>query len=407
VLSRRRFIELAAVAAAVGAVGEQGRLAARAAAGLSELPGGGMGDPGGNGLVEPTGGTGLRAQAATTGPPRIPDAIRLQRADGSFCQIGMEEYLKGVVPAEMPASWPIEALKAQAVAARTYAASYVATYGYICATTACQVWDPSRRHRNGDAAVEATRGELLVYQGGMIWAYYSSTCGGQTQTDTGAAAPYCQAVRCWRDANGAGRTPSDLSSEAAAAAFWGGNPAAFCAASASFRYAWSTARTEQERIVDTYLPSITTVSPRYAAGQLGQLRDLLVAVRSFSGKATVLRVVGSGGTWDVSGELAIRSLLRATVAGSSQLSANVLLSLDRDASGVTRVNGRGGGFGHGIGLCQYGAKGMADAGYDYGTILRHYYSGIGLTRVADLAAQATAGRRLLLPLAPRGASDCG
>jgi stage II sporulation protein D len=399
-LNRRRFLGLAAVAAALCAVGPERGDRVLAQPGSTE--------PGeGTGLVVPGEGTGRVAQAATTGPPSIPRSIRLQRADGSFCSIAMDEYLKGVVPAEMPASWPIEALKAQAVAARTYAASYVATYGYICATTACQVWDPSRRHPNADAAVDATRGELVTFQGGMIWAYYSSTCGGQTQNDAGPAVAYCRAVRCWREANGAGREPADLSTEPAAAAFWGGVPAAFCSASPWFRYLWGLPRTEQEQIIDRYLPGITTVSPRYGAGQLGQLRDLLVPARSFSGKATLLRVVGNGGTWEVSGDLAIRSLLRSSVDGAPQRSANVLLALDRDAAGVTRVNGRGGGFGHGIGLCQYGAKGMADRGYDYATIIRHYYSGVDLVRVAGLAALTVASRRIMLPVVVQGSADCG
>ncbi|HEY3082953.1 MAG TPA: SpoIID/LytB domain-containing protein [Chloroflexota bacterium] len=389
-LSRRRFMAVAALGLSVGALPRW-----RDDRAMAE-----------SGLIDPGEGTGRVAQAATTGPPSIPTSIRLQRSDGSFCSIGMEEYLKGVVPAEMPATWPIEALKAQAVAARTYAASYVATYGYICATTACQVWDPSRRHANADAAVDATRGELITYQGGMIWAYYSSTCGGQTQSDPGQAVAYCQAVRCWREPDGSGRAPSDLSSEAAAAGFWGGAPAAFCSASPAYRYGWNLSRAEQEQILDRYLPAITTVSPRYSAGQLGQLRDLLVAARSFSGKATLLRVVGSGGTWDVSGELAIRSLLRSTSNGSSQRSANVVLTLDRDAAGITRVNGRGGGFGHGIGLCQSGAKGMAEQGYDYATIVRHYYSGISLVRVATLAAQVASSRHIILPMVFQGAAGC-
>jgi stage II sporulation protein D len=391
VLSRRRFLEVAAVALAVGAVGRRERRRA-----LAE-----------SALIDPSGGTALVAQAATTGPPRIPSSIRLRLGDGSFCSIGMEEYLKGVVPAEMPATWPIEALKAQAVAARTYAASYVATYGYICGTSACQNWDPTRRHPTADAAVEATRGELVTFEGGVIWAYYSSTCGGQTQSDAGQAGAYCRAVRCWREPDGSGRDPADLSSEAAAAAFWGGAPAAFCSPSPSFRYGWSVSRAEQEQIIDRYMPGIATVSPRYLAGQLGQLRDLLVAARSFSGKATVLRVVGSGGGWDVTGELAIRSLLRSTNDGSSQRSANVLLALERDAAGISRVNGRGGGFGHGIGLCQFGAKGMAERGYDYATIVRHYYSGIALVRVASPGALSAPSRRIILPMVGQGAAGCG
>lgn len=348
------------------------------------------------------------ALQATAGPPRIPEQIRLRLTDGSECMVSMEDYLKGVVPTEMPALWPYEALQAQAVAARTYAASYVATYGYICSTTACQAWNPANRHPRSDSAVDVTRGVVMTYGGELIWSYYSSTCGGQTATSPDAASAYCQSVRC-----DPSRTPLNLGSDATAYEFYRPDspPSAFCAASPHYRYTWSIGRAEAESILDRYLPTLSSasISPSYARGELGQLADLAVANRASWGKATRVRVSGASKSWEVVGETGIRSILRASPTGSAQRSANVVLNLDRDGSGITRVNGRGGGYGHAIGLCQYGANGMADAGYTYAEILQHYYSSVAFTTVStsEYSVPAAGARRYFMPFAGRSGTACG
>jgi stage II sporulation protein D len=338
---------------------------------------------------------GRRAQAVTTGPPAIPSAINVRLDDGSTQSMDMEEYLKGVVPAEAIPSWHANALRAQAVAARTYAASYVATYGYICGTSACQNWDPSRRTAATDAAVEATRGELMTYQGGMIWSYYSSTCGGQTATSPDQASAYCTSVRCM-----VGVTAEDLSSEAKAAQFWrDSQPSAYCSPSSLYRWSSTISRSTAESIIDRYLPGNAT--PSYQSGQLGQLTSVAVTSRAFSGKATNLRI---DDTWNVGAELAIRSVLRTSLNGSSLPSANVIVSYD--GASLTRA---GGGFGHGIGLCQYGAQGMALAGYEYHAILQRYYSGVCFVRVtpASYSAPSRSTYRLVLPWSSRTGAVCG
>ncbi len=342
---------------------------------------------------------GRGAQSVTAGPPTIPAAIKLRLADGSYCSTDMETYLKGVVPAEAIPSWSIEALKAQAVAARTYAAAYVATYGYICASSACQNWNPALRTTKTDQAVDATRGELMTYQGGMIWAYYASTCGGQTCTSPDAAAAYCKSVRCWTGA------PTDLSSESAAADFWKSTSvSAYCSGSSRFRWSWTVSpRSAEEAILDKYLP---TGAVGYQAGQLGTLADLTVTSRAYSGKAMNLRV---NNKWNVTSETAIESVLRSSPTGDAQPSANVVLSLDKDNTGaITAVHGWGGGFGHGIGLCQYGAQGMAAAGADYHAILQHYYSGVAFTTVTPSSGQVPARGlfRVFVPLLPSNGGGC-
>ena len=93
----------------------------------------------------------------------------------------LDEYLQGIY--EMPGDWPIEALKAQAVAARSYALAYTNNgAGEICTTQQCQVWKPEKKGGKWEQAVQATRGEIMMHGGEMVKAWYSSTDGGYTHT---------------------------------------------------------------------------------------------------------------------------------------------------------------------------------------------------------------------------------
>lgn len=125
--------------------------------------------------------------------------------------VGLEAYLRGVVPAELgPEEWPsLEALKAQAVAARTYAWRHLGQFGEegfdLCAQPRCQAYGGlSSEHPLSNEAVRATRGEILTYEGAPISALYTSTCGGHTEDASEVfpeeAAPYLSGVRCRTDA---------------------------------------------------------------------------------------------------------------------------------------------------------------------------------------------------------------
>jgi stage II sporulation protein D len=318
-----------------------------------------------------------RAWAAEPTPVKLPEKVPVRKPDGSVEEIGLDDYLKAVVPSEMRSTWPMEALKAQAVAARTYAAAYYLTKGAICTTTSCQMWDPSRRAARTDAAVEATSRQVLVHRDALAWAYYSSTCGGQTESAAGRAGGYCRSVRCWVELDGSGRDALPLEDEVAAVRFWGEpRPApSFCASSPHFRHTVSIERDGIQGAIERFLPTVAS-APKYEAGKLGRLRDVVVAARGASGRATALRVVGAGGAWHVAGETATRSLLRTSAQGAAARSTALAIGVQWDAEGVSKLTLRGGGYGHGIGLCQYGAKGMAERGYGYKAILSHYYSAV-------------------------------
>jgi len=130
-----------------------------------------------------------------------PTSIRVLMPDGQVVEMDLEEYVKGVVPQELPPSAPMEALKAQAVAARSYAVTswnHAAQGANVCTTTHCQVWKNVHFSRT-DQAVEATRGVFATYRGSIIRAFYFGHCDGHTRNSEDVwvqALPYCRSVAC-------------------------------------------------------------------------------------------------------------------------------------------------------------------------------------------------------------------
>lgn len=136
--------------------------------------------------------------------PRVP-TIRLLLEDGTVQVMPVEEYLRGVVPAEVFPSWPLDALKAQAVASRSYA-MYAIQHPHhpnadLCSDAAhCQTYKPARIHPNSDEAIRLTEGEVVEYQGQLANAMFSANCGGHTVPSSvafaGAPVPYLRGVPC-------------------------------------------------------------------------------------------------------------------------------------------------------------------------------------------------------------------
>lgn len=131
----------------------------------------------------------------------VPRTLRVLMPDGSVVVMEMDEYLKGVVPNEVPASWPAQALRAQAVAARSYAATRRAHAGQgadVCTTTHCQVWR-STHYDTSDAAVNDTHATAVTYNGQIIQAFFHAHCDGHTRNSEdvwGGYLPYCRSVAC-------------------------------------------------------------------------------------------------------------------------------------------------------------------------------------------------------------------
>lgn len=283
---------------------------------------------------------------------RIPEvgaspSLLLYRHDlGQTVEIDLETYLLGVVAAEMPATFQLEALKAQAVAARTYAihalenGTPLADAGGAILTTdhrSAQAWiskeafwerwgrEARFRWRRIAQAVVSTHGQVITYAGAPILAAYHSSSGGYTESAENywsGSAPYLQAVA----------DPYDAVSP------------------------------HRGTVVSV---SVSTLLSRLGVGvpASGGASHIVVSERYPSGRVRTLRL----GDATVTG----RQVREALGLRSS------LFSVDVEGDTVHFVTD---GYGHGIGMSQYGAEGMAREGYTYDAILRYYYTGVELTQ---------------------------
>lgn len=248
-------------------------------------------------------------------------------------ELRLEEYVAGVVAGEMPGSFPAEAQKAQAVAARSYALTRK-----IEAQAANRAWDigtgvlaqvfgkagPAAR-----AAAEATAGEVLALGMDPVEAYFHASCGGRTEAGLpalGRDLPYLKAVGCGR----CDRAP---------------------------KVRWSV--------------KVSAKELGAAAGLGGKAGAARVASRSPSGRAEKVEVTGGD-----------RKVLLAATDLRQRLGFSRLPSLAfelEESWGDFVFDGRG--QGHGAGLCQWGAAGLAREGRSYREILEHYYPGVEVVRM--------------------------
>ena len=270
------------------------------------------------------------------GDRRYAGVLEIEREGESLRVINaacLETYLRGVVGGEMPASWEVEALKAQAVAARTYAVARRRDARASGAPfdlrddTRSQVYGgiPSGPFaaRVGDA-VSSTAGQVLAFRGRAFTAYFHSTCGGHTES----------AERIF----GTDRGIEPL----------GGAPCGFCDGSPTYRWEARLPRTEVEKALGVEgIASIGAQDP------------------GPSGRCLEVKVEGTGGAKILS-SMEFRRLLGYAVLKSTAFTA--------EFEGAD-VLFRGTGFGHGVGMCQWGARGMARAGRNAEAILLRYYPG--------------------------------
>ncbi len=283
-----------------------------------------------------------------------PETLRVLLPDGEIEEMALEDYVRGVLAAEMPADFPPEALKAQAVAARTYALYCAAGHKHggadVCTRfSCCQAWQDERTLREKwgadyercadrlRRAAAETEGQILTWEGEPVFAAFHSSSAGATED--------CGAV-------------------------WNPRP-----------YLVSVPTPETAETVPGFLSSLR-------CGEL-DFRDTVLSVcpeADFSGPAE---------SWvgelrrDASGRVA------SAVIGGRELRGTELRSLFSLRSTAFTLDYAEGefvftaaGFGHGVGMSQYGARIMAEQGADYAAILAHYYRGTALTllRPADASA---------------------
>lgn len=268
-------------------------------------------------------------------------------------RVGLEDYLRGVLASEIPASFAPEALRAQAMAARTYALSAVGRHraeGYdLCDAPHCQVYTGvSREDARTDAAVRDTAGLIITYQGKPIHAVYHDCCGGRTAGNETAWSgsqplPYLRPVP---DVEGG---------------------AALCVHSP--RAVWTR-----------QIPQLSLASALAQFGVRAPISAIEAGPRDENGRPKEFRISGPQGEVTI-----LAGALRA--AANSALGWNTLPSADFTAApNGDSIVFAGRGSGHGVGLCQWGANAMAKAGRTAAEILAHYYAGTRVEPMSDEVA---------------------
>ena len=300
------------------------------------------------------------------GTPSYAGTLELRAVSGGMAVINelpVETYLCGVVPSEMPASYELEALKAQAVCARSYAFRQMTSYGYpeyeahVNYSTDFQVYNNSERQENSTRAVAETEGQVVRYKGEIATTYYYSTSCGRTTsleawgTDPGGGGGYLQSVEVCGEQ---GDYEKDLP--------W---------------YRW------------TAQVPVQTLSALVSANtgvQVGTLSSVEVTKRGPGDVALQIVASGDAGSVTVDTENKIRGALGwsgytitkndGSTSQSTALLPSAFFTIEK--SGDTFVIS-GGGFGHGIGMSQNGANEMAKQGADYREILQMFYKDVEIS----------------------------
>lgn len=275
---------------------------------------------------------------------RYRGALELRHKSGGLTAVNIvpvDGYLRSVVPEEMPVDWPAEAIKAQSVAARSFALASRgrhASEGYdLCTTTHCQLYTGTTAEKSAsNAAIKATRGEVLTYGGKPIEALFHTDSGGMTENSEdvwGSHVPYLRAAK---------DTPAK-----------------------TMPWTKAISRADLERKLAA------------KGHDIGKVRSLVLSPlaigrsakdRTASGRVKTMTVKGTKGT--------------ATLSGTTWRSLLGLKSTLFDAKlAKDMVTFTGYGSGHGLGISQWGAERMAAKGASYAEILHHYYTGTTLQQL--------------------------
>jgi stage II sporulation protein D len=283
-----------------------------------------------------------RGEASATSAESFEFAGRLYRGtfertgDGQIVNVvALEQYLYSVVPREMPSSWPVAALTAQAICARTYVLQRSdprRSYDLVPSELDQRYDGMAAETPSGIAAVDASAGLVLAFAGGFAQIAYSSCCGGHTESSADAwggnvTIPYLDGVVC-----------------------------TWCSDSPNYRW-------ERSLAFDTIGASFEISHPFPS-----RVSDIRITARDASGRARGFELVSDLGTTTIAGSAFRRGV------GTRTLPSLLITNVGRtpDGSGILLD---GGGLGHGVGLCQWGARGMALRGATPAAILALYFSG--------------------------------
>ena len=271
-------------------------------------------------------------------------------------RVRMDDYVKGVVPLEIgtSAATDVAAVEAQAVTARSYAVTHLAGPGRpydMVATVADQVYGGAGAETAvGNRAVEETSGLVLLYNGRAVNAPYHAACGGSTAEPQDVwkttGEPYLRRV--------SDQVP--------------GTSRFYCDQAPRYRWVRTFEAEELREAMSRYLRGLPG-----GAGSVGRVRAVTVATVTPAGRVGTLTVETDRRTVTLRGN-EMRDALR-TASGELLYSTYFSVDAEQGTAGVQRLTLHGGGYGHGVGMCQSGAIGRARAGQDFRTILQTYYPG--------------------------------
>lgn len=318
----------------------------------------------------------------------------------ALIEVPLELYLKGVVPSEMSAAYPFEALKAQAVAARS---EVLAKMGVkhpndpfdLCAHVHCQAYTGITHYDPRAAkAVDSTRGFVLTLNGLVAEAVYSACCGGHTEDKVNVwNPPEASHLKGGWDFDSKGTKSSDaaeftrldLSTESGAERWINSSPPAWC------NVAYQAAQQESplplvlQKASDVFRWEITytrreleDIIKRKSGEDIGTLVNIVPLQRGVSGRLMEIEIQGTQRNLRIQRELNIRNVLSPQYLRSACFTIEVGTAPDGEP---LHFRLRGAGYGHGVGMCQVGAAMMAQKGRKFKEILSHYYPGTTVERI--------------------------
>lgn len=327
--------------------------------------------------------------------------------------LDIQNYLKGVVPNEMPVRFGLEALKAQAVAARNYVLmprTRTAQFDVDDSVASQVYYGAATESALSNQAVNETQGLVALFDWDIIQAQYCSTAGGYTEDYENAFSdpktkdfpskpkPYLKG------------TPDILSvaplnREEEAKIFYMSFPDSYDMKSPYYRWQREfTPKELQATLQKTLIVQSKTgfVRPEFKAGDtLGEIKELKVNKRGVSGKVMELEIFTDKGSYKVYKELVIRRILQKD--GVSLPSANVVFEHLYDTNQkLTKIVAYGGGYGHGVGMSQFGAGFMSTSLHkSFDKILKRYYSGITISTMpiilSDVEGQKEVTQQFFAP----------
>ena len=338
-------------------------------------------------------------------------SFELEKSDKGILlinEVSLEEYLYAVVPSEMPGYYPLEALKAQAISARTYAYSKMihcglGSYGaHMDDSATYQVYNNIKENVNTTTAVKETAGQLLYAENGLAGTYYYSTsCGFGTDSsiwygNNVSTYPYLQAKEMTMGR--ASCSAEELQTEEGFAKFISKINDSHFESEESW-YRWSYEHKNIEKIREKLISRLENY-PNYvftsldgetwgheSLGEDFVIEDIQVKRRGAGGTVEELLVTTDKGNILVKNEYHVRAVVtdgetkaelqndNTYACGNLLPSAFFMIEAERDEEQVTGIKLTGGGFGHGVGMSQNGARNLADLGYGAKDILEFYYEG--------------------------------